>query len=157
MSKFWVLLFLTCSMTIQAQEITTCQNPKGYAFYHHTPNGIVQKNDAGWLKDEITNGTTTLRKLADGKYDILIMDARKSILSLRQDGGEIILLRHSPDDATFLHIYPGNVIELYTFWKDGEGKYRFDILQSKGGKNLPIHKSSVMTGLCSSVKFDLIK
>lgn len=157
MLKFWILLIFSCSMTVHAQEIATCQNPKGFAFYHHTPGGIVKKNDAGWVKDEITNGTTTLRKLADGKYDILIVDARKSILSLTQDGGEIILLRRGPDDVTFLHLNPGNVLELYTFWKDGEGAYRFDMLQSKGGGTLPIHKSSVMTGLCSPVKFDLIK
>ena len=145
------------SISVNAQEITSCNDPKGYGYFHHHQGGLMSKSESGWSEEKITGGITTLKKLSDGKYDMLIVDIRKKIISFREDGSEIVLLRKGVDDATFLHIYPDNVIELYTFWKDGEGKYRFDMLQSKGGSNLPIHKSSVMTGLCSTVKFDLIK
>jgi hypothetical protein len=157
MNRIIILILIGLSISVHAQEITSCKDPKGYGYFHHHQGGLMSKSESGWSEEKITGGITTLKKLSDGKYDILIVDIRKKIISFREDGSEIVLLRKGVDDATFLHIYPDNVIELYTFWKDGEGKYRFDMLQSKGGGNLPIHKSSVMTGLCSTVKFDLIK
>lgn len=148
-------LLIFCSGITNAQVITSCQNPKGTGFYHH--HGQISSPESGWKEEKITGGITTLNKMADGKYDILIVDARKSVLSFRQDGGEIILLRKGANDATFLHMYPGMVIELYTFWKDAKGKFRFDMLQSKGGDGLQIHKSTVMIGECSAIDFSLIK
>ena len=150
------LLLLTFPLLVNAQEITSCQNPKGYAYYHHHKGGLMSLSESGWSDDKISGGITTLKKLLDGKYDIFIVDIRKSIISLRQDGGEILLLRKGKEDATFLHFFPGNAVELYTFWRDANGKDRFDLLQSKGGDNYPIHKSSVLTGECSSINFATI-
>lgn len=155
MKKIILLALFFCSSFVNAQVITSCQNPKGTGFYHH--HGPISSSESGWKDEKITGGITTLNKMADGKYDILIVDARKSVLSFRQDGGEVILLRKGTNDATFLHMYPGMVIELYTFWKDANGKFRFDMLQSKGGDGLQIHKSTVMVGECSFIDFSLIK
>lgn len=148
----FILLFI--SFTSFAQEVVTCRNPSGEAYYHN--HGLVSRADAGWHKDKITDGLITLQKLNDGKFDILIVDAKKSILSLRQDGGEIYLIRRGKEDATFLHVFPGRAIEIYTFYRDRDGVNRFELLQSKGGDHLRIHKSSVMTGQCKSIDFSLI-
>ena len=148
---FFAILF---SSTLFAQTIANCKNPEGFAYFHHA--GIVPKKDSGFQKDKITGGLTSLVKLPDGKFDIVIVDIRKEIISMTQDGGRVALLRRGSKDATFLHFHPGMVTEIYTFWIDAEGKAKFDLLQSKGGDKMRIHKSSVMVGDCSSIDFDLI-
>lgn len=137
-----------------AQEIANCKNPSGYAYYHQA--GIVSQKSSGWQESKITGGIFTLKRLPNNEYDILIVDARKSIISLTQDGGKIIPLRKGERDATFVHIHPGMVIEIYTFWTGADGKNRFDMLQSKGGDGMPIHLSSLMTGDCGTINFNLI-
>ena len=137
-----------------ATDIATCTDLSGNAFYHGA--ALLEQKDQGWTKDEIKGGRTTFKKQNDGKYDILILDTRKTLYSLRQDGGEVMLLRKGEKDATFLHIYPGMVVEIYTLWQDREGVNRFDLLSSKGGDGMPIHKSSVMTGLCGKINFAAI-
>jgi len=49
------------------------------------------------------------------------------------------------------------VIELYSFWVESDGKAKFSMIQSKGGDNMPIHKSSVLVGDCDSINFELIR
>jgi hypothetical protein len=137
-----------------AQKIADCKNPDGFAYYHHSK--IVPKKDSGFQKDKITGGLTSIVKLPDGEFDIVIVDVRKKIISMTQDGGRVVLLRRGSKDASFLHYHPGNVIEIYTLWVDAEGKAKFDLLQSKGGDDMLIHKSSVMVGDCSTINFDLI-
>lgn len=136
------------------QTIANCRNPEGYAFYHYS--GIVNERQAGFTKDEISGGITKIEKLSDGTFDILLIDVRKRIISLTQDGGKIYLLRRGRQDATFIHLHPGMVIEIYTIWTDKEGSHRFDLIQSKGGDNMLIHKSSVMTGTCDVINFTLL-
>lgn len=133
-------------------DIATCTDLAGNAFYHGA--ALVQQKDQGWKKDTISGGRTTFKKQKDGKYDILILDAMKTLFSVRQDGGEVILLRKGVKDATFVYMHPGMAVEIYTLWQDRDGVNRFDVLSSKGGDGMLIHKSSVMTGLCSSINFD---
>lgn len=138
-----------------AQAVANCSDPEGHAYYHHYPP--VSKKESGFQKDKITGGLTTLQRLDNGDYDILIVDFRKQVISFRQDGGRIMLLRRGTNDATFLVTFPGMTIELYTFYTDADSVKRFDILQSKGGDGMPIHKSSVMTGTCSELDLHLVK
>lgn len=153
--SFLISIFLAtfCSLSL-SQTIADCSNPEGYAYYHYS--GIVTKKDAGFQKDKISGGMTSIVKLPNGKYDILIVDIRKTILSMVNDGGNVVLLRKGNKDATFLHFHPGMVTELYTLWIDSEGKAKFDLIQSKGGDAMPIHKSSVIVGNCNSINFELI-
>lgn len=153
MRKFSPILFLLVfnPLASASTDIATCSGLAGQAFYHGA--GVVGKKDQGWQRDGIKNGKTTVKKLRDGKYDILVLDATGSIFSARQDGGEVILLRRGTKDATFLYVHPGLVIEIYTLWTDLDGVNRLDLLSSKGGDGMPIHKSSVMTGVCGSVNF----
>jgi len=135
-SFFTMILFLQVE-SVYSLEIASCRNPKGHAFYHDIEN---------WQRDGITGGLTTLQKLNDGKYDISIVDVRKKIISFRQDGGEILLLRKGTREATFMHIYPGTVIELYTFWIGLDGKAHFRY-HSKQGRRQPAHCTQ-KCGLC---------
>ena len=147
-----------CSILIAgnafAQAVAVCSNPEGYAYYHHTAN--VQKKDSGFQKDKISGGLFTLQRLENGDFDVLYVDIRKQITSSRQDGGTILLLRRGANDATFLVAYQGKSVELYTFYLDAGNVRRFDLIQSRGGDAL-IHKSSVMTGICSEMNLLLIK
>ena len=135
--------------------VAACKNPAGWGYYHS--GRLVPPSKAGWVKDEINPGSHRLIKLPDGTFDIEVVDANQTPFTVRGDGGELLLMRAGPDDATFLHFVRGKVIELYTFWRGSDGKLRFDLLQSKGGGISPIHKSSVMVGECPSIRFDLLQ
>lgn len=154
LKKIVFLASIAITHLAHAQAITTCQNPEGYSYHHFY--GPVPKVKSGFTKDKITGGMVTLQKVGDGKYDILFVDATKQIISAVGDGGSVTLLRRGKKDVTFVHAYPGKVIELYTFWEDTEGRPKYDIVQSKGGDSMKIHKSSIMIGTCSSINFELI-
>ena len=150
---FFLLVFLGSPLS-QAQPITLCKNPEGYAYYHYS--GQVSKVNSGFTKDKITGGMVTLQKIGEKQYDILFVDANKKIISAVGDGGNVDLLRSSNSDATFMHSYPGKVIELYTFWLDSDGLPKYDLIQSKGGSSSPIHKAAILVGTCGPINFKLI-
>jgi hypothetical protein len=150
------LIFLAASNSFaRSQTITNCRNPVGYAYYNHS--GITSKKESGFQSDKITGGITSFVKLPDGKFDINIVDARKQIISFAQDGGRVVLLRSGKKDATFMHFYPGMVIEIYSIWLESDGKAKFSMIQSKGGDNMPIHKSSVLVGDCDAINFEILQ
>ena len=155
MNKLFFCFIAFSSTLTFAQTITNCRNPAGYAYYNHS--GFTTKKESGFQTDKITGGITSFVKLQDGKFDINIVDIRKQIISFTQDGGRVVLLRSGKNDATFLHLHPGMVIELYSFWVESDGKAKFSMIQSKGGDNMPIHKSSVLVGDCDSINFELIR
>jgi hypothetical protein len=150
-----LMLLPSLEGTSISAEIASCRNLKGSSYFHYS--GLAAKNQTGWQNDAITGGLTTLQRLEDGKYDIVIVDVRNKIISLRQDGGDVLLVRRGATDATFLHLNPGMTIEIYTFWTDRDGYHKFDLLQSKGGDGMLIHKSSVMIGDCDPINFELMK
>ena len=147
--------FAIASNCVVAQTIADCKNPEGYAFYHHSKDAAAKLD---FEKDKISGGMLSIQKIKDENYDLLIVDSRKKISSMVQDGGKFLLLRKGKTDATFLLIFPNSSIELYTLWTDARGRHKLDMLQSRGGDetNLLSHKSSVMVGSCDSVNFSLI-
>ena len=155
MKKLFFCLIYFCTTLLFAQTITNCRNPAGYAYYNHS--GVTSLKESGFQDDKISGGITSFVKLPDGKYDINIVDIRKQIISFTQDGGRVVLLRSGKNDATFLHFHPGMVIELYSFWLERDGKAKFSMIQSKGGDNMPIHKSSVLVGDCDIIDFALVR
>ena len=155
MLKIMLLLVSVFSTSLtHGQAITSCKNPEGYAYFHYS--GQVSKADSGFTKDKITGGMVTLQKVGEKQYDILFVDVNNQIISAIGDGGKVMLLRKGKTDATFVHYFSGMVVEIYTFWIDAEGNAKYDLVQSKGGDLMPIHKSSVMVGTCSQIKFELI-
>jgi hypothetical protein len=150
-----LLAVLFIGTEARAQPVARCSSLKGFAYYHHT--ALVPKNSSGFQEDAISKGKTTLQLLPNGEYDVLIIDARGEPISMKHDGGKILLLRNGSDDATFLVAFPRMVIELYTFYREADGRTRFDLLSSKGGDGMPIHKSSIMSGTCEHLDLSLIK
>jgi hypothetical protein len=150
---FSVTAIITTHSAGSADTVATCKEPSGYSYYHE--GGMLSKKDSGFTKDKITGGLMTLVRIGPKEYDLLFVDASKSITSTKQDGGRMQLLRRGKNDATFLAVYP-NSTELFTFYKEeNSGSERFDMLQSKGGA-MPIHKSTVMTGSCSGLRLNLL-
>jgi len=131
-----------------AQEtLARCESPAGFANYHFT--GIVPKKSSGFHEDKISNAAFSLVQFGNDAFDIRFVDATRKIISANEDGGTVVEMRRGKRDSTFAVIYPGSTIEIYTFYQDASGARLFDLMQSKGGDDLPIHKSSVMTGACS--------
>ena len=137
------------------QTIANCSNPEGWTYYHF--NGMVSKKDSVFTKDKVTGGMTTIEKLSNGKYDILTVDARRKVTSMKQDGGDIVLLRKGASDATFLLYFPNSTIEIYTIWIDKNGIGKYDWLQSKGGDDALLHKSVLFVGSCENINLDILK
>jgi len=152
LSALVLLMSIGFTNSTLAETIAKCKNPAGYSNYHYA--GLIDKKGSGFVEDKITGGMTTLIKINEKEYDILFTDIRKQIFSVRDDGGKVMLMRLGKNDATFLHMHPGMVMEIYTFYRETDGEGRFDMLQSKGGDGMPIHKSSVLTGSCSELNID---
>jgi hypothetical protein len=146
------LAFLTAT-SASAQTVATCRNPEGYAYFHFA--GILEKKDQGFIKDKISGGSVKIVKLANGKYDFVYVDIRNQPTSSLEDGAKIALMRTGATDATFIVYYFNNTIEIYTIWLDGDGQSRYDVMSSKGGSS-SIHKSSVMSGECDPIDFNII-
>ena len=97
-----------------------------------------------------------MQKIGDKKFDLLFVDSYKKIISAVGDGGSVILFRKGKTDVTFVHSFPGKVMEWYTFWIDLDGMAKYDLVQSKGGDLMPIHKISIMVGTCGPINFKLL-
>ena len=138
-----------------AEEITTCREPSGTAYFHY--GGLVDKKGSGWQPDKIGGGAVTLIQNDDLSFDILYLDGRKKPISSVQDGGLVRLLRSGADTLTLLVHYPGATTEIYSFFKEKDGQGRFTMMQSRTGDRAVIPKSSVLLGVCEAIRFDLVR
>lgn len=150
-----VLSWSATSLLAQSTDLATCRSPVGKAFRHFT--GPQDKNGAGWSDEQIRNGVVTLVQGPDGKFDMLYVDTRNKPISMTQDGAKVIFLRSSPYDISLLSHYDGATTEIYTFFKEKDGKHRYTVLTSRSGTQTFAPKSAVMVGECDSIRFDLIK
>jgi hypothetical protein len=156
MKKLLIITFLFCiPSTILAQTIADCTNPEGFAYYHHN---FDKNKKTEFEKDKISGGMLSIKKIDDKTYDLIVVDSRKKITSMSQDGGKFLLLRKGETDVTFLLVFPNSSIEIYTLWLDSNGNSKLDILQSRGGDetNLTLHKSTILIANCESINFKLI-
>jgi hypothetical protein len=127
-------------------QIASCSSPQGYSYY--AAYGLVPKDKAGWQKDGITGGKTTL-SVINGNYDILYTDSSgRGIMSATAEGAKIALTRNTSSTIQVIVLYPTSTTEIYTFWKTTDGKYQFSQIQNKID---PVPKSSVYVGNCSFV------
>lgn len=150
-----LLELTTCAAVAQSQDLATCRNPSGKAFRHF--NGLQDKATSGWNDDKISNGVVTLVRTSDGGFDMLYVDVRSKPISMVQDGATIRLLRLSEDQISLLAYYEGATTEIYSFFKEKDGKNRYSVLTSRTGKDAASPKSGVMVGDCSPIRFDLLK
>jgi hypothetical protein len=146
---------MAINVMAQTTDLTTCRNPSGKAFRHFT--GPQDKSGAGWSDEQIRNGVLTLVQGQDGKFDMLFIDVRKKPISMTQDGGRVIFLRSGPEELSLLVHYDGSATEIYSFFKEKDGKHRYTVLASRTGPQAFAPKSAIMVGDCDPIRFDLIK
>ena len=137
-----------------AADIARCSNPTGKSYYPFL--GLMNKEDSGWVDDGITGGITSLVRNENNEYDILFVDASKQIISSKLDGGKVYMVSQGINDASFLVIYPGKTIEVYTFLIDKSGKAEYIQVTTRSGDQVLITKSTVMRGDCSFINLKLI-
>lgn len=142
----FMAITLFTSIANANNQIATCSSPQGYAYY--AAYGLVTKDKAGWQKDGISGGKTTLT-VNNGNYDILFTDASgRGIISATADGAKVIMTRNTSSTIQVIVLYPTSTTEIYTFWKTTDGKNQFSQMQNKID-TLP--KSSVYVGNCSFI------
>jgi hypothetical protein len=124
-----------------AQEVTTCRSPSGKAYYHF--DGFADKSRSGWNDDKISKGVFTLTRLSPDAVDLLYVDAANKPVSSTQDGAIVRLIRKSATNVTVLVFYPTSTTEIYTFFAEKDGSFKFSQLQSRTGDTL-FPKSSLM-------------
>ena len=137
------------SQPANANEIASCSGPQGQAFF--PLRGENAKNATGWQKDDIPNGRITLAKAGGDKLDILYIDSRRQMMSVIRDGGKILPIRGTENEISVLAVTEDQT-EIYTFWRNKEGRLEFSVLQSRGGKSLN-PKTSIMVGKCDFIIF----
>lgn len=151
--KSILALLSLISLTAYSQQIATCRAPAGKAYYHF--DGLVDKAGAGWSDDKITKGVFSLSKIKEDTFDILYVDIQNKPISSTQDGAIVRLIRSGPNILTLLVFYPSATTEIYSFFKEKDGRYRFSMMQNKTGVGAVLPKSSLMVGDCDPIRFDL--
>ena len=155
--KTTILLAVGClllSTTSHAANVAQCSNPVGQAYYPYL--GLMEKKTSGWTDDKITGGITTLRKIGKNQYDLLFVDSFKQIISTIQDGGKVYLYSKGTNNVSFLVLYPGKTVEVFTFLVNNDGKAEYTYVSSRAGDGVLFPKATVMRGDCQFVKFGLV-
>lgn len=150
--SFVVLICLAAPVLGQSIDIATCRNPSGTTYRHYSGNN--DKNASGWSEERISNGLISLTKDAAGKFDLLFVDTRKKPISMIQEGAKIVLLRTGPAEISLLVHYEGATTEIYSFFREKDGRSRYSVLTSRLGPSAISAKSSVMVGDCDPIFFD---
>lgn len=88
-------------------------------------------------------------KQPEGTYDLIFRDASSQTISAVEDGARVQKLRGHASDAAFLIEYQegAQTTEIYTFYKEADGKLRFTNLVSKGGSAM-VARSGLLAGSC---------
>lgn len=141
-----IVIVLFTSNTYANTQLASCSAPQGYSYY--AAYGLVTKDKAGWQKDAMSGGKTTL-SINNGNYDILYTDSSgRGIMSATAEGAKVVMSRNTSSTIQVIVLYPLSTTEIYTFWKTTDGNYQFSQIQNKID---PVPKSSVYVGNCSFV------
>ena len=154
MLKAITLLIVLCfpHHTLYAKTLANCTSPSGHTFYPFI--GMATKKDSGWSKDKISGMRATL-SLENSEFDILYVDASGTVTSSVNSGASISPVLIGIDSYfTIMSTWSVDSVELYSFWKSKDNKYKFSLTQVKGGI-LP--KSSVLVGDCSFIDFSWLE
>ena len=148
----FALVFAAMPAIGQSLEIATCRNPSGMVYRHFSGNN--DKKDSGWGEDKISSGLISLTKDKTGKFDMLYVDVRKKPISMTQDGAKVIPLNSGPEEISLLVHYDAATTEIYSFFREKDGKSKYSVLTSRIGPSTISAKSSVMVGDCDPIAFD---
>ena len=146
MKKLLLLCFLI--PTLNAETIASCGALKGQS-YHPYYGTLANKKMSGWSDNGIENGKTTVT-FNNGNLDILFIDVLNEIRSAKDQGSEIEFLMLSDNSFTISSTVLNRTIEIYTFWKNIDGEYKFSLSSTKGGFSL-IPSNNLFVGDCSFI------
>jgi hypothetical protein len=152
--RIYLVAALFIATSVCSQEIATCRTPTGKAYYQFA--GLATKENSGWVDDKISGGVFTLTKIGssvEDAVDLLYVDTNNKPISTVQSGGIVRLLNLDSVNITVLVHYPKTVTEIYSFFREKSGRYKFSMMQNKAGVDIPFPKSSLMVGDCESIKF----
>ncbi|HVL79678.1 MAG TPA: hypothetical protein VM346_10390 [Sphingomicrobium sp.] len=136
------------------QLVASCGASKGYSYFPRI--GMVSEEESGFTEDTIRDGHFYVVKGADDSYDLIFKDASRERHSAVGEGAVVQKLRGGRSDSAFAVFYLSGArsVELYTFYKEDDGKLRFTNLVSKGGDAL-IAKSGILVGPCEHLAIEL--
>tara|TARA_B100001093_G_scaffold354256_1_gene338738 strand:- start:244 stop:726 length:483 start_codon:yes stop_codon:yes gene_type:complete len=154
MKKILLLIIFISSIAVNAETIASCEGLKGQSYYPDI-GMYTDKDNSGWQDDGISNGKTSVIRNGDS-FDILFVDTLGDINSSKDQGAEIRLVMIDKNSFSLTSLFLNASIEIYSFWKNKEGNYRYSLTQVKGGSSL-IPKNSLLIGSCSSIKFSWIE
>lgn len=155
MKLFKLAFICLLPLTANAKDIAECSNPSGRTYFPHV--GMVPAQKAGWGDDTIKGGITKVTVNEKGEYDVLFVDASKSIISSTEDGGKVVLFAKGSQSFGLLILYPGKTVETYTFFKTNSGKLEYTNTTTRAGDELPLLKTSLMRGACSFINLENVK
>jgi hypothetical protein len=140
------LLIFALSASGNAEVITRCEAPEGYAYF--APGGAVPRDKAGWQQDRTSAGSYLLLKDSRG-FDLIFTDATRRTISSRDDGGQVLRVTETPGTVVVVINYPQTLLETWTFKLNERGTGFVVFTQSRYGDDVLIQKYSVMRGVCS--------
>jgi hypothetical protein len=127
-----------------AQTITECGDSEGYAYYFS--GGAIPAAQAGMRKDAITGGRIILN-YENNEVDLIIKSAMGGTFSVKQQGGNIVVLPSSDGLIALSVFYKGGItVETYMFQLDtlGNGTLAWTGMRTK----TIINKLSLMQSNC---------
>lgn len=151
----FVLIGILLATEAFATDIASCSNPSGKAYYPYL--GLVPKNKSGWGDDGIKGGVINVTVNAQGKYDVLYLDATKEVISATGDGASVLRFAKGNKSFGVVLLYPLGVVETYTFVKNEAGELEYLHTAAKAGDGVTIVKSSLFRGTCSYINFNQLK
>jgi hypothetical protein len=146
-----ITLLLISSFNISADDVAICTGLSGYSYY--MDYGVVPKESAGWTKDEMDDFQLKVTRDSNGKFDILFKDQIGYASSLN-DGATITPSIRTNDSLSLISNYPNQTTEIYSFWKNRDGKLKYSLAQVKNGTPL-IRKNTLFVGNCSILNFNI--
>lgn len=148
-----IILIVTLTLIADksfAETLASCSGESGQAYFPES--SLVTGKDAGFTKDDVTGGLTSLIFNDKGEFDILYKDASGEIQSSKDDYGNVELLAFGDDNITILVRYFFETTEIFDFYKKPNQKLEYTHTVVKPYNTL-LPKSAVYVGECS--KLDL--
>jgi hypothetical protein len=131
-----------------SKDIAICGESEGYSYF---PNaGLLAlsspKYAGKWIEDAISPGRFTLSTGVGDKLDLFFTDASGAVGSATSNGAQVIRLGQTKEALAVIVIYPGKIVETYTFVQSREGA---EAIWSSNKYGAPILKISAFRTPCS--------
>tara|TARA_X000000950_G_C13585097_1_gene524989 strand:+ start:131 stop:577 length:447 start_codon:yes stop_codon:yes gene_type:complete len=147
--KILLTSLLILSFNFFSKDVANCSGLQGYSYY--MDYGIVPTKESGWSKDGIEDFKVKVIKDESGNFDILYSDLL-GYTSSTEDGAIIIPVIETNDSLSLISSYPSKNTEIYSFWRNKSGEFKYSLAQIKNG-SVSIRKNTLFVGNCSFINF----